>query len=180
VITAQQVHQEGQFVLFRLAEESYAIPISTVQEIILLDRATRLPEMPDFVEGIIDLRGRIIPVINLRRRFGLPPESTQCANRTLVAEIGELEVGLLVDDVTGVVRLSADSIQRPPDMLSVRASAVDGVACVAGRLVLLLNPHLVLMPREQELLQARALTLSGTEERLLPPDIAPSHGDWER
>lgn len=145
---------EGQFVTFRIANEHYGLPIEAVKEIIVLDQVSRLPQMPDFIEGIVDLRGRIIPVVNLRKRFGLPPHSEQRPNRTVVAEIREIEVGLSVDEVIGVVRVAAAAVQPPPSMLQISTSFVSGVARVNDQLVILLDQNNVLQQREQELLRA--------------------------
>ena len=147
-------HQEGQFVVFRLVNEQYGIPINAVHEIIVLQRSNRLPQMPDYVEGIVDLRGRIIPVVDLRKRFGFPPRPEQ-SNRTIVADIGEIEAGLLVDDVVGVIRVPTDAIQPPPGMFTTNTAMVSGVARVDNRLVILLDPNLILTEREQERLEAQ-------------------------
>jgi purine-binding chemotaxis protein CheW len=149
----EQNLQGGQYVVFRLAREQYGIAIGAVKEIILAQELTRLPAMPDFTDGLINLRGRIIPVINLRKRFGLPAAESAETNRTVVAEIGGLEAGLLVDDVVGVLRVPAGSVQPPPRVQTGGAALVRGVAQVEERLVILLDPSLILMETEQAVLQ---------------------------
>jgi purine-binding chemotaxis protein CheW len=151
----------GQYVVFRLAREQYGLAIGAVKEIILVQDLTRMPEMPDFMDGLINLRGRIIPVINLRKRFGLPGEESQQTNRIVVAEIGGTEAGLLVDDVVGVLRVPAGSVQPPPRVQSAGAALVRGVAQVDDRLVILLDPSLILMRTEQAALQEQVQATIG-------------------
>lgn len=93
-----------QLVVFQLATEEYAIPISQVKEIIQHNRATKLPDMPEYMDGIINLRERIIPVIDLARRFAIATES-KASNHTLIVEVEDKVVGLVVDVVTEVIRL---------------------------------------------------------------------------
>lgn len=158
-VTAPQ-QPEGQYVVFRLADEQYGIPISAVREIIELERVSRLPEMPEFVEGITDLRGQIIPIVSLRKRFHLAPRAERQSTRTIVVELGEIEAGLLVDDVVGVVQVPSGSVQPPPAVASVDSAVVSSVARVENRLVILLNPDLLLADREQRLLGAETLAES--------------------
>jgi len=145
----EQSHQDGQYVVFRLAVEDYGIAIGSVREIILRQELTRMPQMPDFVEGVINLRGRIVPIINLRKRFGLPAAEAGHAERTIVAEIGGGEAGLLVDTVVGVRRLPGGSIQAPPEMLAAGGAAVIGVAYVEDQSVILLDPNRILMEHDR-------------------------------
>lgn len=134
--------------VFRLAGERYGLPIRSVKEIIVLREVTRLPEMAGYMEGIVDLRGRIIPVINLRRKLGLPSGSPERAVRTIVAEFGEAEAGLVVDEVDGVVRVDASSMEAPPQTAQGDGRAVSGITRFQDRLVILLDPAVVLEPQE--------------------------------
>src|SRR3954463_8122814 len=96
-----------QFVGFRLAGEDYAIGITRIQEIILMKPITRLPGVPDSIEGLINLRGNVIPVVNLRKRFGLPPRDFDDETRTVVVNTHDKTVGCVVDEVTQVMRVSS-------------------------------------------------------------------------
>lgn len=107
----------GQYVVFRLDRELYGLPIHSVQEIVVLGEMTRLPQMAHYMEGVVNLRGRIVPVINLRRKLGLPETVAQCTNRIIVTELGDIEAGLIVDDVVGVVRIDAASVQSAPQIV---------------------------------------------------------------
>lgn len=103
-----------QFVGFRLGDEDYAIAITKIQEIILMTPITRLPQAPPYIEGLINLRGSVIPIVNLRKRFGLPPREPDEETRTIVVNVGEKTIGCVVDSVTRVMRINRDQIQPPP------------------------------------------------------------------
>ena len=103
-----------QLVGFRLDNEDYAIAITKIQEIILMKPITRIPQVPDFIEGLINLRGSVIPIVNLRKRFGLPPRELDDETRTIVVNVHDKTVGCIVDAVTQVMRINRDQIQPPP------------------------------------------------------------------
>ncbi len=103
-----------QLVGFRLDNEDYAIAITKIQEIILMKPITRIPQVPDFIEGLINLRGSVIPIVNLRKRFGLPARQVDDDTRTIVVNIHDKTVGCTVDAVTQVMRINRDQIQPPP------------------------------------------------------------------
>ncbi len=136
---------EGQYVVFELNGESYGIEIERVQEIDRVAAVTRMPEAPAFVEGVINLRGRITPVVNLRARFKLPEAEETPRTRIVVVKAGESWVGLVVDGVSEVLRLPALTVEPPPDMATTRESAfVRGIAKFQERLVILLDLERVL------------------------------------
>jgi purine-binding chemotaxis protein CheW len=129
-----------QFVGFRLADEDYAIAITTIQEIILMKPITRLPQSPGYIEGLINLRGSVIPIINLRKRFGMPPRDLDEETRTIVVNVHDKTVGCIVDAVTQVMRISRDQIQPPP--LGVAGGSyryLAGLARLDDRLLILLD-----------------------------------------
>src|SRR5271168_3024668 len=97
-----------QLVGFRLDNEDYAIAITKIQEIILMKPITRIPQVPDFIEGLINLRGSVIPIVNLRKRFGLLAHQVDDQTRTIVVNIHDKTVGCIVDAVTQVMRISRD------------------------------------------------------------------------
>jgi purine-binding chemotaxis protein CheW len=129
-----------QLVGFRLDNEDYAIAITKIQEIILMKPITRIPEVPDFIEGLINLRGSVIPIVNLRKRFGLAAREVDDETRTIVVNIQEKTVGCVVDAVTQVMRINRDQIQPPPlSVLSVSHQYVAGLARLDDRLIIILD-----------------------------------------
>ena len=131
-----------QLVCFRLAEGSYALDIKFVREINRLTDVTTIPTAPDFVEGIINLRGSIVPVVNLGLRFGLAKTEHSKDARVVVIESDGHTLGMLVDEVSEVLRLSGDEIEPADNMTSsgIDVDFVDGVGKVGDRLILLLAP----------------------------------------
>jgi len=149
-VSEQSLSAEEQYVVFRLAAEHYGLPIRSVREIIVLGTVTRLPHMESYMEGIVNLRGRIVPVINLRRKLGLSDDGTGAAGRTIVTELCGLEVGLVVDDVVGVVRIDSGSVQAAPQMIAADRRVLTGIAHIKDRLVILLDPEVILEQQELE------------------------------
>lgn len=144
-MSAQRTGDE-QFVVFRLANEHYGLPIRSVREIVVLREVTRMPETAPHVEGVVDLRGRIVPVINLRAKLGLPPGDS--SGRTIVTEFGDAEAGLVVDEVVGVVRVDSSTIEAPPQMADADRRAVNAIARVQDRLVILPDLAAILEPSQ--------------------------------
>lgn len=130
-----------QLVCFRLESEDFGVNIESVQEINRMVAITKIPQAPVFVEGVINLRGQIIPVIDLRTRFGFSRiEEKSKENRIVVVETQSVTVGLVVDAVTEVLRLSNDKIEETPDITSnVEAQYIEGVAMLDERLLILLD-----------------------------------------
>jgi purine-binding chemotaxis protein CheW len=129
-----------QLVGFRLDNEDYAIAITKIQEIILMKPITRIPQVPDFIEGLINLRGSVIPIINLRKRFGLAPRDVDDETRTIVVNIHDKTVGCIVDAVTQVMRINRDQIQPPPlSVLAVAHQYISGLARLEDRLLIILD-----------------------------------------
>lgn len=141
---------EEQLVVFRLADEYYGVDIGTVQEIIAWQPVTRVPRAPQFVEGIINLRGSVIPVIDLRKRFGLRQAEVGQQTRIVVVEVGELVVGLVVDGVSEVLRVPAERTEQPSAVISgVDTEFIRGVAKTDERLIILLDADRILAMGEQ-------------------------------
>jgi purine-binding chemotaxis protein CheW len=129
-----------QLVGFRLDNEDYAIAITKIQEIILMKPITRIPQVPDFIEGLINLRGSVIPIVNLRKRFGLPPREIDDETRTIVVNVHEKTVGCVVDAVTQVMRINRDQIQPPPlGVMAVIHQYLAGLAKLDDRLMIILD-----------------------------------------
>lgn len=130
----------AQFVGFLLGEQHYAVPIEQIQEIVILDCVTETPQVADFVEGVSNLRGEIIPVINLRKLMGLEPKARDAETRTVVVNVGDRTMGCNVDTVTQVIRIAEGSIQPPPEtVISSGASYISGFAKLDAQLLILLD-----------------------------------------
>ena len=131
---------ERQLVVFDLAGEIYGVNIETVREIIRMQAVTFVPDAPDFVEGVINLRGRVIPVIDLRRRFGLRVTEETNESRVLVVDSEGEDLGVIVDAVTEVQRIPEDSIEPVSNLVSTeRSEYIVGITKVKEQLIILLD-----------------------------------------
>lgn len=157
---------EEHLVVFRLADEHFGLNIACVREIITWQAVTRLPRAPRFVEGVINLRGGVIPVIDLRKRFEMPEAEVGRETRIMVVEMSERTVGLVVDAVTEVLRVPADQVEPPPGagVTGVDAAFLRGVAKVGGRLIVLLDLDLLLDRAEQAALRQSKALRAGQQE----------------
>lgn len=145
--------QDVQLVIFKLASEDYGLPIGKVQEINRMVAVTKLPQTPDFMEGIINLRGRVIPVVDLRKRFGFGPAEHQDDTRIMVTDIAGQTVGLIVDAVHEVVTLKGDCIEPPPQSFVMDAQFVQGIGKMENRLVILLDIDRIITTQESVMLK---------------------------
>jgi purine-binding chemotaxis protein CheW len=143
-----QTTQELQLVVFRLAQEEYGLPITKVQEINRMVPITKLPQTPSFVEGVINLRGRIIPVIDLRKRFQLGKNEQSEDTRIIIVEVDGQTVGVTVDQVAEVVRLPGNAVEPPPPTFILEAQYVNGIGKLDDRLLILLNIDKILTSQE--------------------------------
>jgi purine-binding chemotaxis protein CheW len=149
--------EERQLVVFQLGAELYGVDIARVHEIIRLQSITRVPRAPSFVEGVINLRGKVIPVVDLRRRFGLPTTEHTRATRTVVVEIGDQVVGIIVDSVSEVLRVSTSTIEPPsPVVAGIDSEYLHGIAKLPERLVILLDLDRVLAREERRAIEVAA------------------------
>ena len=147
--------EEQQLVVFQLDAELYGVEISRVHEIIRLQSITRVPRAPAFVEGVINLRGKVIPVVDLRRRFGLPTADHTRASRIVVVEIGDQVVGVIVDGVSEVLRVNPSIVEPPsPVVAGIDSEYLHGIAKLPERLVILLDLDRVLARDERRALEA--------------------------
>lgn len=130
-----------QFVVFRLDEEEYGIEIQFVQEIIRIPgQITKMPEMPTFIEGMIDLRGKAIPIIDLKKKFGFQPTERVIDTRLLVLDLENTMLGIIVDDVSEVIKLEEQAIERlNVEITSLGSNRIQGIARIDERLILLLD-----------------------------------------
>ena len=146
---------EEQVVVLELAGEAYGVEIGKVEEIIRMQAITRIPNGPAFIEGVTNLRGRVIPVLDLRKRFGLPATEQTRRSRIVVGELGQHTVGLVVDGVSEVLLVSSDAVEPPSTLVTTSDSAfLRGVAKLGERLILLLDLSRILTRAEQEDLAA--------------------------
>lgn len=129
-----------QLVTFTLGSEEYAVDILKVQEINRMKEITRVPNAPYYVEGVINLRGKVIPVVSLRKKFGLPEEEDTSKQRIMIMDIQGITIGLIVDSVSEVLRISTDIVEPPPPMTySVSSEFIFGIAKLEDRLIILLD-----------------------------------------
>ncbi len=153
----------SQFVGFKIRDQEYAFRIEQIQEIVILDQVTKVPQVPDFVEGVSNLRGSIIPIINLRKLFGIELKSPDAETRTIVVNVGDRTMGCTVDMVSKVMRIPEDSIQPAPETVT-----AGGAKYIAG--FDNLDEHLVIVLDIDELLHPDQLNrvkhLVAAEEKI--------------
>lgn len=129
-----------QLVTFSLDTEEFGVDIMKVQEIIRISPITRVPKAPSYVEGVINLRGNVIPVVNLRVRFGMPPDEETELSRIVVLQVNGKVFGVRVDGVSEVLRLDSEAIEPPPPIaLGLDSNFIRGVGKIGDRLLILLN-----------------------------------------
>ena len=139
---------EEQLVTFSLGQEEFGVDIMKVQEIIHIPPITRVPKAPDYVEGVINLRGNIIPVVNLRKRFGMATEQDTELSRIVVLQFDGKVFGVRVDAVTEVLRLDSQAIE-PPVALGLDSHFIRGVGKIGERLLILLNIDRIMVGDEE-------------------------------
>ncbi|MCR4430529.1 MAG: chemotaxis protein CheW [Tepidanaerobacteraceae bacterium] len=138
-----------QFVEFKLGEEEYGVDILQVKTIERMMPVTRVPKAPSFVEGVINLRGEIVPVIDLKKRFDLPPSQITDNTRIIIVSLEDITVGMIVDSATEVIQLPQEAIEPAPNITGgIDSSFLDGVGKLDGKLLILLNLSKVLKPQE--------------------------------
>ena len=129
-----------QIVGFRVGNETFGVPIQSVHEIVRMMDITNVPDSPVYIEGVINLRGKIIPVVDLRKRFGEKEIKASKKNRILVAEVGAKMVGLVVDAASEVLKLPPSDVDPPPNVFEDGdVNYVTGVGKLNGRLVILVE-----------------------------------------
>jgi purine-binding chemotaxis protein CheW len=129
-----------QLVTFSIGDEEFGVDILKVQEIIRMMDITKVPRAPEFVEGVINLRGKVIPIIDLRRRFGLSTRGHDKHTRIIVIEINNMIVGFVVDSVSEVLRIPFSTVEPPPPVVSgMESEYISGVGKLEDRLLILLD-----------------------------------------
>ncbi|MBD3609873.1 MAG: chemotaxis protein CheW [Gammaproteobacteria bacterium] len=140
---------DTQWVTFYLAEEKYGVPVAQVREVLRYTEITPVPGAPDYVIGIINLRGNVVTVLDTRKRFALPPVDVTDSTRIVIIEVDEQVVGILVDSVSEVMRLNSSDIETAPNVGNDESSKyIQGVASRDGNLLILVDLHKLLTDEE--------------------------------
>jgi purine-binding chemotaxis protein CheW len=144
-----------QLVSFKIGEEEFGVNILKVQEINRMLQITKVPNAPEFVEGVVNLRGRIIPVVDLRSRLGMPKIEYNGKTRIVVVDLQNITVGFIVDEVSEVLRIPKDITEPPPAMVAnIDADYITAVGKLEDRLLILLDLDRVFNVEEDQQLEA--------------------------
>jgi purine-binding chemotaxis protein CheW len=160
-VKGEAIIESKQLVIFKLGDEEFGVDILQVKEIEKLEQeVTRVPKSPKFVEGVINLRGEIVPIVDLRKRFGLSVRQISPDTRVIIVEINENMIGMIVDQVAEVIRVNVSDLMPTPEITkTVDSYFINGVAKVNDRLVVLLNLERTLSNDEaRELSELNMLT----------------------
>jgi purine-binding chemotaxis protein CheW len=142
---AKELHIVG----FRIGRETFGVPIGLVHEIVRVPEITAVPDSPGYVEGVINLRGKIVSVVDLRKRFGEKEIKAHKKNRILVAEVEGKMVGLIVDAASEVIKIPDSEVDLPPSVFDEgELNYVTGVGKVHGRLIILIDLNKILQKGE--------------------------------
>jgi len=151
--TKDRVGTQGelrQFISFSVGDEEYGLELLRVKEVIRVREITWLPKAPSFVKGIINLRGDVIPIIDLRDKFGLEAKEATANTRVIVVEVEGKLMGMIVDSASQVVRIPADQIDPPPPVLGgFSQEFITGVGKMEDKLIILLNSDAILTAEER-------------------------------
>ncbi|SCW42599.1 purine-binding chemotaxis protein CheW [Paenibacillus tianmuensis] len=142
--------EELKVIVFALGREEYGVEVEKVRTIERMQPMTRVPKTPEFVKGVINLRGVVTPVIDLRGRFGFPETEYTDNSRIIIVAVGDIEVGLIVDSANDVIDVDSDHIEDPPEIVGgIKAKYLHGIAKIGeSRLLVLLNLKEVLSKSE--------------------------------
>ena len=140
---------ERQLILFTLGKGSYGIPIEHVFEIKKMEEITVVPKAPKFIEGVINMRGNVIPVIDLRKRFGMEKVEITKRTKIIIVEIGKRQFGVVVDAVAEVVTLAADQIEPSlPTVSGLKAEFINAIGKLNDKLIIILEISKILQSTE--------------------------------
>ena len=142
--------QKDKYLTFHIATEDYGIAIANVTEIIGIQSITEIPEMPDYIKGVINLRGKVIPVMDVRIRFKLPPRDYDERTCIIVVEIDGSSVGLVVDTVNEVADIPEDQVEPPPKSKRKGGSYIQGIGKIDKEVKILLDINKILYEEELE------------------------------
>lgn len=146
----KRIADERQIVVFTIGKEEFGVNINKVKEIIRMEGITKIPNTPEYIKGIINLRGGVIVVIDLSAKLGLPGKEHDKNTRIIVIEMGEDTIGMIVDSATEVMRLNSDQIEPAPGVITekINGNYIEGVGILGERLLILLDLVKVLSDRE--------------------------------
>lgn len=136
---------EIQLVVFKLGREEYGISILQVQEIKRMTEITRVPHSPDYIKGVMNLRGSVLPVIDLKKRLNLPPQEYNDDTRIIIIKVEDITVGMIVDAVSEVTTIDKNNIEPPQAVVGgIAADYLSGVGKTENRLLILLNADAII------------------------------------
>lgn len=149
---------ENQIVVFEVGSEQFGVQIANVESIIKMQQITQLPHVSHFVEGVTNLRGKVLPVIDLRKRFGLEAKQADKNSRIIVVRVDEMEIGMIVDNVSEVMTVPQGAVEPTPTITSsVDTAFITGIAKLDPRLVILLDLQKILSTQEVDQLSQAAI-----------------------
>ncbi|WP_130806474.1 chemotaxis protein CheW [Senegalia massiliensis] len=142
---------EKQFVVFKLDGEEYGINIINVKEIGIYKEPVKIPNSPEFIEGIINYRGEVIPIVNLKKRFNLNDLIISNNTRVIIININDKQVGFVVDEASQTIRIDEEHIENTPEMVTrIDSEYITGVGKVEDRLILIIDLEKVLTDSEKQ------------------------------
>ena len=151
---SSKIDEIVQLVTFKLGNEEFALDILKVQEINRIVEITKVPKAPDFVEGVINLRGRVIPIVDIRKKFHLNIKEATKETRIIVVNIINKTIGLIVDSVSEVLRINSSTIQPPPPLIAgLDSDYIKGVGKLDERLIILLDIDKIFTTGEHKLIE---------------------------
>jgi purine-binding chemotaxis protein CheW len=164
-----------QIVSFRLGRETFAIVVSQVREIRKVEDITRVPKLPPYIEGVMNLRGQITTVIDLKKRLSIASDgpSRSAQSRIIVAEIGDNQLGIIVDAVEDVMRVPKESISLPPKTLSgTESSALTGISKLPDKLIMMLDLEKVINGVELTLAGKNDMSFKAPTEQMNEAEVS--------
>jgi purine-binding chemotaxis protein CheW len=160
------IYAEKQLVIFKLGAEEFGVDINEVREIIKLDNITKLPNTESYVDGVINLRGKIIVIIDLAKKLNLPEIQQSKETRIIVIEVNQNTIGMMVDGCNEVLRISGKNIEPAPDIIKrkINSDYLQGVGILKERLIILLDLSKVLEQQELDQVKQVAATAGGMKK----------------
>jgi purine-binding chemotaxis protein CheW len=151
---ANSVFNEQKVIVFQLQDKEYGVFVQNVKSIEKVDHITRVPKTADYIKGVINLRGVVTPIIDLRKRLNMPEKEITDQTRVIIAVQNEMEVGLIVDSANDVVDISEDSIEPAPSVIEqVETEFIKGITKLDKRLIMLLDLEKVLSKENQRVIE---------------------------
>ena len=158
--------KEYQLVVFNIGDEEFGVDITQVREIVRLLDITYMPKAPEFIEGVVNLRGQIVAIIDLAKRLGIPSSPRGERTRIVIVEIGENTIGMVVDSVSEVLRLSSEAVEEVPGLIETEVPEhyIRGVGKLSDRLLVLLDLNKVLTHEEVKRVERHVKTAASKKE----------------